>query len=871
MRLFAILIYVLCLVGCSDGGGDPAPTSPGGGSGSGGGGSGGGGGGSSGSAGTTPAGVTVTGAIQVWNPATLTLDGPDTSEAATPNPFADYRLDVTFTRQGVSYVVPGYYAACGDAAETSCAAGDKWRVRFTPDAAGTWTYEIAFTTGTDVAVDGGGTPVAAFDGATGELVVGEAPSGAGSPRAADRGRLSYADEHYLLYADGTPFFKAGADAPENTLAYEDFDATPNRAGRRKSWAPHAGDYDASEAAAYTWDGGKGSELLGAWAYLADAGANAVSFLTFSLAGDDQNVFPHLLETDVSTYNGTGTGGQWGLVAHDRFDVSKLDQWDRVFTYADELGLFLHFKTMETENDQIMDGGAPLGRERRLYYRELIARFGHHLKLNWNISEEWSLSAGFAGDIAQYIADTDPYGHLRVLHTFPGQKDDKYDPLLGQNSVLTGSSVQTGNAGFNEVRSNLLEWIGKSADANDKWVVALDEPGSAGRGVSVDASYPDGQLPESRNESDNREAVRRDVLWSALTAGSAGVEYYYGYQTGCDDLDCEDHRTRADKWADVAAALAFFDTHVGAAALTMEAADDLLLEATASAAAGVYAMPTSDPQTIAVEMEDLGTSPAGDWVFETNRPDFTGSGYYRWSGPDLFNISGAGQGILPYVFEIPAGEGGDYRFSFRAQRITRTDGRTDLNNDIWLRVIDEATGDTLQPEDVGATQPWWKMFFSGNQSFTQWVWAKSLDRQDGTKFDAVWNFAPGRYRLEISGRSTDAKLDRWTFNKGTSRSTTTSITTMADGTASGGAAATGPADGFVFADPGSIYVVYSDDAGGLALDLSGETGSYSVRWYDPVAGGALQTGSVPSISGGGVALLGDPPGAGDEWVVLVRRN
>ena len=50
------------------------------------------------------------------------------------------------------------------------------------------------------------------------------------------------------------------------------------------------------------------------------------------------------------------------------------------------GLFLHFKTQETENQGLLDGGE-VGPQRKLYYRELIARFGHHLALNWNMGEE----------------------------------------------------------------------------------------------------------------------------------------------------------------------------------------------------------------------------------------------------------------------------------------------------------------------------------------------------------------------------------------------------------------------------------------------------------------------------------------------------
>lgn len=43
---------------------------------------------------------------------------------------------------------------------------------------------------------------------------------------------------------------------------------------------------------------------------------------------------------------------------------------------DKLGLMLHVVTQETENDRLLDGGEP-GFERKLYYRELIARFAHH--------------------------------------------------------------------------------------------------------------------------------------------------------------------------------------------------------------------------------------------------------------------------------------------------------------------------------------------------------------------------------------------------------------------------------------------------------------------------------------------------------------
>ncbi|MEM9127868.1 MAG: DUF4038 domain-containing protein, partial [Pseudomonadota bacterium] len=405
---------------------------------------------------------------------------------------------------------------------------------------------------------------------------------------------------------------------------------------------------------------------------------------------------------------------------------------------------MHFKTMETENDELMDDGA-FGPERQLYYRELVARFGHHLALNWNIGEEYTLSTETARQTLTYLEEIDPYGHLRVLHTYPGQWDQHYSPLLGNQSALTGASVQTGNQNFNEVRSTLTEWVSRSRDQGKAWVVALDEPGSASRGVAADNSYPAGQLPQSRNQNDNRQAVRRRVLWNTLTAGGAGVEYYYGYQTGCDDLMCQDHETRQSKWNDAANAATFFNAHIGRSALTMVESDSLLTTQGASQTAttvGVYNLP-NNPKTFTIEAEDIGNNPPGDWVFENDKPGFTGTGYYRWAGPDSFNINRAGSGTMGYVVDIPASDAGIYRFAFRARRIARNDGRTDLNNDIWMRVIEESSGEQVQP-DGEAGQTWWKMFFSG--SLTDWVWSNNLDRQDGSKLPAIYNLSAGRHRI-----------------------------------------------------------------------------------------------------------------------------
>ena len=548
----------------------------------------------------------LSGELRTWHRVSLTFNGPNSSETASDNPFANYALEVTFTHGRKTYVVPGFYAADGDAAETSATSGNKWRVHFAPDATGEWSWSASFKKGDDVAITGGGSSGGFFDGATGSFTVSATNKQGRDHRG--KGRLEYVGEHYLRYAGSKEWFvKAGADAPENTLAYEDFDAVPNIKDLRKSWAPHARDYDAAEASSYTWKGGKGSELLGAIAYLSEKGVNAFSFLTFNVRGDDENVFPHLLKTSISNYGGSNAWTQ--DLYHDRFDVSRLEQWERIFSYADLKGMYLHFKTQETENDQLMDGGN-VGRERKLYYRELIARFGHHLALNWNMGEENTQTDAQRKAMATYFAQTDPYDHLRVIHTYPGQQDDVYNKLTGAQSVYTGVSIQTSNNGGSQNFDSAEKWVQRSGAAAKKWVVAVDEPGSASIGIDADP--------------DDRKLVRSNVVWATFMAGGAGTEFYYGYQSGCGDLECQDHRSRDQKYTDAALALRFFQDHFQEYLPSVENNNGL----TASTDDYVLANPST---AYAIYRPNGGTT-------NINLP--TGTWEVRWFNPRSGDLSGA---------------------------------------------------------------------------------------------------------------------------------------------------------------------------------------------------------------------------------------
>jgi Domain of unknown function (DUF5060) len=230
-----------------------------------------------------PNGV-LTGELRKWHKVTIGFDGPDTSETATTNPFTDYALEVNFqhTVSGKMYRVPGYFAADGNAANSGASSGNVWLVHFSPDEEGEWTYNASFFTGTNVAQNGGGSPAGFFDGANGIFSI--APTNKTGRDHRGKGRLQYVGKHFLQFAETSEWFlKAGADSPENFLAYEEFENTPNYGGRRKSWAPHQIDYKVGDP---TWAGGRGTEIIGAINYLSGKGVNAFSFLTMNIGGDD---------------------------------------------------------------------------------------------------------------------------------------------------------------------------------------------------------------------------------------------------------------------------------------------------------------------------------------------------------------------------------------------------------------------------------------------------------------------------------------------------------------------------------------------------------------------------------------------------------
>jgi hypothetical protein len=226
---------------------------------------------------------------------------------------------------------------------------------------------------------------------------------------------------------------------------------------------------------------------------------------------------------------------------------------------DRLGIMLHIVLTETENESLFEAeeGGDFASRRKLYYRELISRFGHHSSVVWNIGEEngWTDSEDGPERIGNsdaqrkkfgaYIRQTDPYDSPIVVHTWANH-EEIYQPLLG-NEAFEGASLQI--ADVRNVHGETLKWVENSRNAGRHWVVNLDEIGPASTGVVPDA------------EDYDHDEVRKYALWANLMAGGAGCEWYFGYDYPDNDLNLEDYRSRERMWDLTHIAVQFFHDYL----------------------------------------------------------------------------------------------------------------------------------------------------------------------------------------------------------------------------------------------------------------------------------------------------------------------
>ena len=477
-----------------------------------------------------------------WSTFELELQGPLADEANdNPNPFLDYRLNVTFASpSGRIFEVPGFFDGDGKGSGV----GKVWKVRFTPDEDGPWTYEVSFRQGTDLAVNPwplAGSPLAP-DGQAGKFRV--QPPEPDAEGFFATGMLEYVDQHYLRFQSGKYFLKTGTNSPENLLGYAGFDNVQDMGGYGiiHKYADHVADWNPGDPVAGAVGSPSGLKgIVGALNYLSEVGVNAVYFLPMNLGGDGQETAPFLgyLKTP---YDKT------------HYDVSRLEQWNTVFAHAMRKGILLQFVLSETEseNESWLDAGA-FGIERQLFFRELIARFAHHQAIKWNLGEENDFVVDMLDAMAGYIQDLDPYDHPITVHTHADDFSD-YIALLG-NPHFSATSIQYSN---DLAGKHVEEWRAHSAGSDRPWVLDMDENGT----------------PEIGASDTNAELMRKTILYDVLFSGGQ-IEWYLGsipVPVG-GDQDLEDFRTREDLWTYSAIAREWMEDELKF--WLMEPADDLL--------------------------------------------------------------------------------------------------------------------------------------------------------------------------------------------------------------------------------------------------------------------------------------------------------
>jgi len=430
----------------------------------------------------------VSGTLQRWHRVELQFTGPNSTETSnSPNPFLDFRLQCRFTGPGGQvFDVPGFYDTNGSGGTS----GNIWKCRLAPDQVGHWTYTASFKSGSQIAastVASEGTATS-FNGDSGGFDIAESDKASSDLRAPKRGTLINAGSHYLVFrGSGNAWLKGGTNIPENFLGYTGFDNTPNA---KHDWAPHAGDWKSGDP---DWGGGKGKNIIGALNALAASGGNNIYFLPMNIGGDGQDTFPTVGSQDKIHY-----------------DTSKLAQWEQVFTHADKLGVFMHFQLAETEsgNENYFDGGT-LGPQRKLFYRELIARFGHHLGVEWDLGEENDYGTTKRKAFASHIRSVDPYDHPVTTHCHTNEFEEFYAPLLGvANFAMTAFQVGQNST---TLAQTIRSWRDRSANSGVPWVISVDEPQPIENDLTDESrGYPSG---------------RRRFMWPTFMAGGGGFEWY----------------------------------------------------------------------------------------------------------------------------------------------------------------------------------------------------------------------------------------------------------------------------------------------------------------------------------------------------------
>jgi hypothetical protein len=378
----------------------------------------------------------------------ITLEGPQADGTnRTMNPFRIV-ADVIFNGpEGQEYLVPAFFDGDGAGGMD----GDIWKVRFRPEVPGVWNF-LSTSTNAELAGYGGQFEVTPI---------------VNTPVDPDRpaddfnalGTLRYDGGYYLRFSNGDYWIKTGIDDPENFLG----DAV--------------GDWNAKKAVVD---------------YLSSKGVNSIYIITHNIDGDRMDTWPWVGKTQEEARANS-----------DIFDIAKLQQWEDLFTYIQEKGVVLHLV--------LADDSAWDGFNHEWYYREMVARFGHHPALIWNIGEEANeiYTDQEQIELAGMLKELDPYDHPVTVHRRP------IWPFFGRVEFDT-TSIQTMDGGRDFTTTEL-------GDQNDLVVIHRDRSAAAGRPIPIMID----ELPRVDQVTEKaRSKMRTEVLYPIFFGGGNFELHFY---------------------------------------------------------------------------------------------------------------------------------------------------------------------------------------------------------------------------------------------------------------------------------------------------------------------------------------------------------
>ena len=220
----------------------------------------------------------------------------------------------------------------------------------------------------------------------------------------------------------------------------------------------------------------------------------------NIGGDGKDVWPWI-----------GKPNPKGSPSNDNrhYDVGKLAQWEVVFAHAQRKGIALQvvFNEAEEPNKRELDDGE-LGVERKLYYREMIARFGHHPAVEWNLCEEYNIGGfNFGPDrvraFARYVREVDPYDHPLTVHSAG-------DPVKALAFSFGDPNIDSTSVQLNQRRIDLVAEAlrAATAKAGKPLPIMLDE-------FTVDKGDNASHVPR-----DDAELHRKQKIWPTYLSGGS---------------------------------------------------------------------------------------------------------------------------------------------------------------------------------------------------------------------------------------------------------------------------------------------------------------------------------------------------------------